>query len=62
MKIICSKDEFALLVRFCMATECESDCSGCIFETVCMKGEEMCEGAWMSRIENICEIGETANG
>ena len=62
MKIICNKDEFAMLVRFCERYEYENACRGCLFECVCTKGEELCEGAWMSRIEDVCEIGDGSNG
>ena len=62
MKIICSKEKFAQLVRFCATNEFENGCRGCLFECVCMKGDELCEGAWMERIEDVCEIGEGSDG
>lgn len=62
MKIICNKDEYALMVRFCERMEAENACRGCLFECVCMKGDELCEGAWLSQIEDVCEIEVPANG
>ena len=56
MKIMCSVEEFSRLVRFCSESERADCCRGCTFETVCTAHEEMCEGAWMTRIEDVCEI------
>lgn len=56
MKIVCSKTEFARLVRRCESCAIDNACRGCMFENVCTKGEELCEDAWMSQIEDLCEI------
>ena len=62
MRIICSKDEFAKLVRECMAAEIEGACRGCIFGGVCSKGDPLGDGDWMTGIEDVCNIGEDSNG
>ena len=50
MKLLCDKDEFALLVRECMLTESQRGCRGCLFKGLC--GEDV----GMDSIEDICEI------
>ena len=62
MKIICTKEEFARLVRFCSEKEHENMCRGCIFECVCTQHEEWYEGAWLTRIEDVCEIVSDIDG
>lgn len=55
MKILCTKDEFALLVRSCMGEH--STCSGCPFAFVCSQGgDEIFDDDIMEKIEDICEI------
>ena len=62
MKILCSKEEFAALVRQCYRSAMDCRCDGCPFSPVCTCGIEQCyENQIMSRIEDICEI-EVANG
>lgn len=50
MKILCSKEEFALLVRECQLCESEMRCADCLFTGVCQQGMDM------DHIEDICEI------
>ena len=50
MKILCDKEEFALLVRECQLCESQNGCVGCLFEGICTKTDEM------NCIEDICEI------
>lgn len=63
MKIICSKDEFAALVRECYRSARDEGCTGCPFAPVCTAGVDPdYDDQIMTRIEDICEIGEVANG
>ena len=56
MKILCDKDEFALLVRECQMCESQDACRGCFFTGLCSAVENE-EGMYaMSGIEDICEI------
>ena len=50
MKILCSKEEFALLVRECQLCEAQHKCEGCLFSGICTKTDEM------NCIEDICRI------
>lgn len=57
MKIICNKDEFAMLVRSCSTSSREEHCCGCIFAPVCSQDHEMSDDCEiMVGIEDICEI------
>ena len=63
MKIICSKDEFAALVRQCYRGSRDYSCDGCLFSSICTAGrEQMYEDQVMSRIEDICEVEVGAGG
>ena len=50
MKIICDKYEFALLVRECQLCDSQNECSGCLFNAICTRTDEM------NCVEDICEI------
>ena len=52
MKIICGKDEFALLIRACECNIISDTCAGCLFKGLC--GET--EYDHIKGIEDICEI------
>ena len=52
MRILCDKDEFALLVRECQLCESKRDCVGCLFVGTCGKGVDM------NCIEDICYFEE----
>ena len=56
MKILCDKDEFALLVRECQLCEAMDNCRGCFFAALCSAVENEAELYAMSCIEDICEI------
>ena len=62
MKIICTKAEFAELVRSCMFSSYQEECSGCVFSFFCAQGGQMTEGDLMQRIEDVCEIGDEDDG
>lgn len=65
MKIICTKEEFAGLVRACeqIGASSYTSCSGCVFNTVCAQDGDPSDGDIMYRIEDICEIqGVTRDG
>lgn len=63
MKIICSKEEFAALVRECYRCAREEACTGCPFSPVCTAcGNFDYDDQIMTRIEDICEIEVPANG
>ena len=53
MKILCDKDEFALLVRKCQYNESFENCRGCIFNGLCGVADEK---IIMDSIEDICEL------
>ena len=55
MKIICNKEEYALLVRECQCNIIEASCGGCLFAGMCNTYKEMPD-AVMEYIEDICEI------
>ena len=62
MKILCSKEEFASLVRSCLIGARYEACVGCPFACVCSAGgEPVFDEQIMTRIEDICEI-EVGNG
>lgn len=50
MKILCDKDEFALLVRECQLSESKNNCSGCLFTGICTQWDGV------ETIEDLCEI------
>ena len=60
MKIICSKNEFAGMVRVCerVCQDMYKSCSGCVFNNVCSSGGDPGDGDIMFGIEDICEIQE----
>ncbi len=61
MKILCTKDEFALLVRNCMGKH--STCSGCPFACICSQGsDDILDSDIMEKIEDICEIVSDQDG
>ena len=63
MKITCNKKEFAALVRECYRAARDGSCCGCLFSPVCTSGSDpVYDDQIMTRIEDICEIGEAANG
>lgn len=51
MKIVCSKQEFALMVRACECNLISDTCNGCLFYGLCKSLDTGVEG-----IEDICEI------
>lgn len=55
MKIVCDKDDFALLVRECQLCETQDACRGCLFSGLCSAVTK--DGLTiMDGIEDICEI------
>ena len=50
MKILCDKNEFALLVRNCQKAEFNTLCDSCVFFDLCSDTDAI------HRIEDICEI------
>ncbi len=57
MKIVCSKEEFAALVRECYRSATVESCKGCLFSSVCTAGYDILnDDHVMTRIEDICEI------
>ena len=56
MKIICDKDEFALLVRECQLCEAQNKCGDCLFGGLCSVAGNEEEMYMMDGIEDICEI------
>lgn len=63
MKIICSKQEFAALVRSCMGSARFEACAGCPFAGICTAGgEPVYDEQIMTRIEDICEIEVEEHG
>ena len=56
MKIICTKSEFAMLIRNCQYDKCFDDCKNCWFRQICSEMNEMTETEIMSSIEDICII------
>lgn len=64
MKIVCSKEEFARLVRNCehSTSSYPAGCSGCVFSTFCTQSGDASDDEIMTVIEDICEIGAEANG
>lgn len=56
MKILCDKDEFALLVRECQMCETIDTCRGCLFAGLCSTVGNEEELYAMSCIEDLCEI------
>lgn len=55
MKVVCSKNEFALLVRECQCNIADDYCHTCLFAGVCNTSKENPD-AIMNYIEDICEI------
>ena len=57
MKIICTKNEFAQLVRSCAWSLEHEDCNGCMFMLMC-SGDGTREDTIyeISGIEDICEV------
>ena len=56
MKLVCSKEEFAMLVRECQMCEAVDSCRGCFFTGLCSAVENEAEMYAMSCIEDICVI------
>lgn len=56
MKIICTKSEFAMLIRNCHYDKCFDDCKNCWFQQICSEMNAMTETEIMSSIEDICTI------
>ena len=56
MKILCDKEEFALLVRECQRCDALNGCRGCLFAGLCSAVENEEEMYAMDCIEDICEI------
>lgn len=57
MRIVCTKDEFAKLVRECSISSREEQCCGCVFAPVCSQAQDITDDyEIMSCIEDICEI------
>lgn len=56
MKIICTKSEFAMLIRNCQYDRCFDECKNCWFQQICSEMNEMTETEIMSSIEDICTI------
>ena len=56
MKIICTKSEFAMLIRNCQYDKCFEDCENCWFQHICSEMNAMTETEIMSSIEDICTI------
>ena len=56
MKILCDKDEFAMLVRGCVYGKRDGQCCGCVFACVCSQESEPTETDVMCTIDDICEI------
>ena len=54
MKIVCDKEELALLVRECQRCEMIDACRGCFFSCLCSAVTD--ELPIMNGIEDICEI------
>lgn len=55
MKIICTKEEFAALVKSCMGGQIYDNCRGCIMGALCSQGE-INDDIPMSEIEDVCEV------
>lgn len=53
MKIVCNKNEFALLVRACECNIISDTCNGCLFFGLCCAPEAAIDG-----VEEICEISD----
>ena len=53
MKLVCNKEEFALLVRKCQHNDIFERCQGCLFEGLCGVADEK---IIMDSIEDICEL------
>ena len=56
MKIVCSKNEFARLVRSCEQAAKGFRCSSCVFAGLCTQGGDPTDDEIMCGIEDICEI------
>lgn len=56
MKIICTKSEFAMLVRSCAYALQMEDCKNCWFSGICSENNAISDGEIMSCIEDVCEI------
>ena len=58
MKIVCSKNEFATLVRACelITSSSYNRCSSCVFAPICSQGGDLTDDDIMCVIEDICEI------
>ena len=57
MKIICTKSEFAMLVRNCAYEHQINDCQNCWFSDVCSETNKIdYQFEIMSSIEDICTI------
>ena len=61
MKIICTKSEFAMLIRNCQYDKCFEDCKKCWFQHICSEMNAMTETEIMSSIEDICLQGRNVN-
>ena len=56
MKIICTKDEFAFLVRNCWHDYADEECNNCWFCAICSQMNAVSETEIMSCIDDICVI------
>ena len=56
MKIICTKSEFAMLIRNCQYDKCFEDSKNCWFQHICSEMNAMTGPEIMSSIEDICTI------
>ena len=56
MKIICTKSEFAMLIRNCQYDKCFEECKNCWFQQICSEMNTIKEPEIMSSIEDICTI------
>lgn len=66
MKILCTKEEFAELVRSCQMSQTgllDGGCSGCVFCGMCREGDHTDDEYYlMNQIEDICEIVSDSDG
>jgi hypothetical protein len=56
VKIICTKEEFALLVRNCWHDYADEECKSCWFCAICSQMNAVSETEIMSCIDDICVI------
>ena len=56
MKIICTKSEFAMMIRNSQYDKRFEECKNCWFQQICSEMNAMTEIEIMSSIEEICTI------